>query len=337
MNEADYAQRAADALAHAPVPEAPEPQAAAERAAIAAMEQALQRSPRRGSPPAWVRWGALAAGLLLVAAAALALLRPHSDAAARVVVAASPVGMFTMPGGLPQRLVAGVVVPQSSRVVTPLGGTVALDFSTGTRVELSEGAELTLDALGDRQQLHLASGRVASRVAKVGPHGAFVIATRDAQIEVKGTRFDVEVVPRDPSCEVASVTRVTVDEGSVAVRFDGGEVLLHAGERWPAPCFAAAPGEPAPETSSLAAQNDLFAQAAALKRQGDGAGAIALFEHLMEAWPGGPLAESAEVERMKLLAARSATDGAAAARAYLSHYPKGFARAEAAALLQKAK
>ena len=62
-----------------------------------------------------------------------------------------------------------------------------------------------------------------------------------------------------------------------------------------------------------------------------------LLEHLMEAWPDGPLAESAEVERMKLVAGRDPRDGAAAARAYLRHYPRGFARTEASALVQAVK
>jgi hypothetical protein len=184
-------------------------------------------------------------------------------------------------------------------------------------------------------------------VAHVAPGGAFVIGTRDAEVEVRGTRFTVEVVPPDARCAASAVTRVTVDEGVVAVRFDGGEVTLSAGERWPQDCFAPAPGSPEaqaqpvapapPQGSSLAAQNDLFAQAVTLKRHGDTAGAISLFEHLLEAWPAGPLAESAEVERMKLLATTDAKLGAEAARAYLARYPDGFARLEAAALVQKVK
>jgi hypothetical protein len=113
----------------------------------------------------------------------------------------------------------------------------------------------------------------------------------------------------------------------------GEELFVHAGESWPQGCDGAVPApavaEQPAQASTLAAQNDLFAQASALKRQGDAAGAIALYEHLIEAWPSGPLTESATVERMKLIAEQNRVEGARAARAYLQQYPRGFAREEA--------
>src|SRR5262249_10276041 len=161
---------------------------------------------------------------------------------------------------------------------TPRGGTAALDFSTGTHLELAEASELTLDALGDRQRLHVASGRITAHVAHVLPGHAFVVETRDAEIEVRGTRFTVEVVPTDGPCARLSSTRVSVEEGVVAVRADAKEMTLKAGDRWPKECFGGNPIEPLPGPgSSLGAQNDLFAQAVTLKRQGDVAGAVSLF------------------------------------------------------------
>jgi ferric-dicitrate binding protein FerR (iron transport regulator) len=341
MNEPDYARRAAELLQKAPVPEAPPTDSDVETADVAAMETAL-RAPRPSRLMPALKWGALAAAVLIALGAALWVGPPMRRTTTSVIASAASVGTVAAPGEAPRRLVGGMALGQASRVMTPLGGAAELAFSTGTRVELAEGSELSLDALGERQRLHVASGRIAAQVAHVQPGGAFVVETRDAEVEVRGTRFTVEVVPVGARCTAAtSSTRVAVEEGVVAVRFDGREVTLHAGDRWPRDCFAAAAPElgpqPAPSGSSLAAQNDLFAQAVTLKRQGDSAGAISLFEHLMEAWPQGPLAESAEVERMKLVAASSEAQGAEAARAYLGRYPKGFARAEAHTFAAKVK
>ncbi|MBK7864687.1 MAG: FecR domain-containing protein [Archangiaceae bacterium] len=332
MNEPDYVQRAAELLSSLPVPEAPEADPDAARADVAAMQVALEE--RRTARPRWVLRAALAAGLVLVAGAALLLREGGAVRAASVVASPASVGSVTTGGQAPQRLQGGVPLAEASRVSTPMGGTAALDFSTGTHLELAEGSELSLDALGARQRLHLASGRVRAQVAHVEAGRGFVIETRDAEVEVRGTRFTVEVVPRTTECAHASSTRVSVEEGVVAVRAEGREVSLHAGDRWPRECFVepAAAEAAALSGSSLGAQNDLFAQAVALKRSGDQGGAISLFEHLMEAWPHGPLAESAEVERMKLLGSTAPARATAAARAYLARHPHGFARAEAEAL-----
>jgi hypothetical protein len=101
---------------------------------------------------------------------------------------------------------------------------------------------------------------------------------------------------------------------------------------------AAAPAAPATSSpgsapsSTLAEQNDRFAAALAAKRSGDASGAIAAFERFVAAYPASPLAESALVERMKLLASTDRARGAAAARQYLVRYPGGFARADAEAI-----
>ncbi len=81
--------------------------------------------------------------------------------------------------------------------------------------------------------------------------------------------------------------------------------------------------------SLLTAQNDLFAQATAARQRGDAAGAIATYERFLAKYPESALAESATVERMRLLGAQSSERGKIAALAYLGRYPQGFARAEA--------
>ena len=136
--------------------------------------------------------------------------------------------------------------------------------------------------------------------------------------------------------EIANLRVSFTTPDGIARAVDGLDLLVHAGETWPrCEAMVAPPPQPEPsvEVSSLAAQNDLFANASALKRQGDVPGAIALYEHLLDAFPAGPLAESAAVERMKLIAEANRFDGARAARAYLQQYPRGFARDEAKRLL----
>lgn len=98
----------------------------------------------------------------------------------------------------------------------------------------------------------------------------------------------------------------------------------------PPPLAAPAAPEPA---SELAAQNALFAEAAAARRRGDSASAVAAYDRLAARYPSSPLTENAWVERMRVIAASDARRGADAARAYLARYPRGFARTEASDLV----
>lgn len=96
----------------------------------------------------------------------------------------------------------------------------------------------------------------------------------------------------------------------------------------------------APATSSatsshaLAEQNELFAKASAARRAGDGPAAVAAYDRLIATHPDGFLAESAAVERMRVLEGMSHARGREAAAAYLARYPNGFARVEAQRLAQ---
>jgi hypothetical protein len=85
--------------------------------------------------------------------------------------------------------------------------------------------------------------------------------------------------------------------------------------------------------SSLAAQNDLFALGTAARSEGNLERAIELYTHLIEAWPHGPLSESATVERLRLQVRQGGIDSAGAARTYLERYPNGFARNEAQSVI----
>jgi outer membrane protein assembly factor BamD (BamD/ComL family) len=77
----------------------------------------------------------------------------------------------------------------------------------------------------------------------------------------------------------------------------------------------------------------MFARAVADKRRGQNAQAIADFDRFMAKYPGSPLAESATVERMRLLRSSDHARALSAAKQYLARYPAGFARAEAEAIV----
>ena len=77
----------------------------------------------------------------------------------------------------------------------------------------------------------------------------------------------------------------------------------------------------------------MFADAMAAKRRGDSGEALADFDRFLARYPSSPLAESATVERMRLLRSADSGRATAAARQYVGRYPNGFARAEAEAIL----
>ncbi len=227
-----------------------------------------------------------------------------------------------------------------------------MSLANGTEVSGGAGTSYLLLAFAPATTFELAAGSIHADVAKLAPDERFLVRTADAEIEVRGTSFDVSRVVADASCGDGTTTRVAVREGTVLVRSRGTEALVHANEVWPAGCSATpAPSSLAPPSSNasnaasserraspsggsdLGAQNDLFERAIARKRAGDGPGAIASFELFLARYPASHLAQSARAERMKLLRGVDREKGRAAARDYLQHHPSGFARADADVIL----
>jgi TolA-binding protein len=77
----------------------------------------------------------------------------------------------------------------------------------------------------------------------------------------------------------------------------------------------------------------LYSEAVAARRAGRSSDALTAYERLLSRYPNGPLAESASAGRLRLLAKLDTARARSEARAYLSRYPRGMARAEAEALL----
>jgi ferric-dicitrate binding protein FerR (iron transport regulator) len=369
MSAPRYARGAAAIIARAVDREAPPPSAENRDRAIAALEQAIRARARQRRRTQYVAGAiaatALAAGLAVVvghvhgerSTAVVSAVATPTPPPESVTVVAHPVGggADVIATGGPAQLAEGTVLGDGSRVVAAANGRAELAFSTGTKLTVEEGGDLTIVEDSETQLFALAGGSLRAKVAKLGPHQRFVVRTRDAEVEVRGTEFRLRVTAPDVRCSVKTTTRLDVSEGVVVVRAEGNEVRVGAGESWPrcattsfqggappaaTPLVAASAGahdhldrpEKVDPSSTLAAQNDAFSRAVAAKRRGAADEALASFDRFLVQYPGSPLAESALVEKMRLLSSRDRKSASSLARQYLASYPAGFARAEAESL-----
>jgi FecR protein len=196
-----------------------------------------------------------------------------------------------------------------------------------TRVQLSDTATLTLDAASrvgtilaaanapeaapTFEAVKLVRGRAHLQVRKLHGGQRFHVLTPDADVQVRGTEFDVELMEHHAGS--ASATCVRVEEGLVAVVSGGQTHLVAPGQTWGCPTEApvAAPTSvrapvvalPAPERhaataarptpSDLRLQNELFQQALEAERAGRYGDAARLYRHLLARAPRGPLSTQA--------------------------------------------
>jgi len=335
-----YARLAADALARGAADDAegaagPLPDRAA---TIAAVDRALRaRGHRRLAPWFGVGIAAAAAAVVVVIAvhgrsgrdptANVAPVRGGATADVNLAVAdveGDGVSIETPSGARPAT--RGEAVAAGTVVGVPAAGHALLALDTGTRLRVGASSRARVTTLGAVQRFDLERGTLEAEVAKLPLGGRFLIATGDAEVEVRGTRFEVAVVPEPSACAPFVRTQVAVQEGVVSVRFAGGEARIAAGSVWPvcaapvptprvhphpthtppkATASAPAPGAPA-DPSTLAEQNDLFAAALAARRRGDVTDAIRWLDRLIARYPTSPLIDSARAERQRLLGAGAA-------------------------------
>jgi len=214
-----------------------------------------------------------------------------------------------------------------------------------TRVSVTEGV-VSVRSAGQEVRLHpgeewpagCAPVRVAAEVAK--PAAPVRIARRS---KAPGhTRHMAAEAPSEaPEPSVEPATEPAADHTTAPAPTQPPPVRTIA---LPAPGTSApvasearppASAPPVGPVSQLKEQNDLFAAAYRAKREGRETDAIRLLTRLVRRFPDGIHVESALAERMKLLAVGDATAGADAASEYLSHYPSGFARADAERLVAR--
>ena len=362
-----FAQLAMRALAREALPSS-HPAADEEVANIAEIA-AIMRATKAARRRRQIAFGtlAVAAGVSLTVGVGSLALRTRTVASVPANATSEPISNATghtlagsvllLRDGREVALEQGTTIAKRDRILAA-DGRAALQLSTGTHLAIERGADLTVGDLGSTQAFALHAGAVRADVAKLKSGERFLIRTGDSEIEVRGTSFRVGVVPPSPNCGGGSTTRVQVTEGVVVVRAAGGEDRVAAGEEWPrgcAPTPAASPPlvsptpspglqKPAPTIASvarpaspseLAAQNELFRQATSAKRDGRNGTAIRSYEEFIAKYPRSALAENAAVERMRLLRATDRASAEEAARRYLVTYPNGFARDEAARLLER--
>jgi hypothetical protein len=192
-------------------------------------------------------------------------------------------------------------------------------------------------------RLRTLRGRFELSVGKLQRGQRFLLDLPDGELEVRGTRFVVEV-------DRTRSLGVHVSEGLVAIRLRGrGEVMLGAGEHWKAPSDPeqSAVVSPAPSSSPAtvvrsappaakasapvkASAGTAFADAMAAFSAGDYGRAEALFVAFERAHPGDARVEDVLFLRAVARARRGDLGGARSlARAYLERYPSGLRRKEA--------
>ncbi|HEY8924843.1 MAG TPA: FecR domain-containing protein, partial [Polyangia bacterium] len=210
-----HAAQAARALA-AIQPSSTPPPIADRAAAIDAIERALRSRAR----PRWRRWVLPSVAVVSAAAAAGLVLVIGSHRVGPPKAGSGPVA---------SRISGDERLSQGAE----LRGPGSFELASGTRLRLDDrGGARVLEA-GASRRFRLRTGALHAEVAKLSPGQRFVVETPDAEVEVKGTRFDVAVGPPVASCAPATETTVTVEEGVVAVRFGGQEIRLGPGQSWP--------------------------------------------------------------------------------------------------------
>jgi hypothetical protein len=160
---------------------------------------ALARGERRASP-------LFAVEMVALAAAAALLLLVHAPTPPEAHLSSVP----------PAPVAAAPIAPATSR------GTIHAEAS----------AQVTRRSQLPDEVIALADGKITVEVAPLGAGERFRVVTEDAEVEVRGTAFDVV-------SDHGHLVAVHVWHGRVEVRPRGAPVVvLHADERWDAPAPA---------------------------------------------------------------------------------------------------
>jgi FecR protein len=229
-------------------------------------------------------------------------------------------------------------------------------LGTGAAIDVGPSSRLRFAGAGDdrhvRDRIELFVGHIDVDVPRLLASDELRIVTGEATIVVHGTKFSVD--RSAPEGEQPARTRVAVIEGRVGVYTAQGERLLAAGADWmsatvddtpdiaapapaPAPVRSVAPAQADP-SSTLKAENAALADAMRLAREHRDARALARLDDLLARHPSSPLAETARLERVRILQGMGSTAAARReAERYLADFPNGSARQEMTQIIAGAK
>ena len=126
------------------------------------------------------------------------------------IAIASGGGAIVATPGSSTPAVAGRTLQAGSRLIVDPGAGATLSLSTGTHLEVEPGSQLLVVEDSLAQIFALNAGSLRADVAKLGSQERFIVRTADAEVEVRGTSFLVDVVASDPACGAGTTTRVTV-------------------------------------------------------------------------------------------------------------------------------
>ena len=324
---------------------------------ISVVAEAIARAQRRRR----IRWAGFTAGLAAAASLALMLGLRHGT---------PPVSAAN---GCPGAHCGGPVAarqPDPGRhgldrgqsIVAPTDAPASVVLPSGTQIALTAKSVLECREDGQTQRFALLGGSAHLHVAKLQAGERFLVQTPDAEVEVRGTVFDVRLEAATAACLARTV--VTVTEGTVVARAAGVTTTLYTGNSWSSPCVSAqakppqsksrrpsavsapalaiatsaaeapAPVPPSPgatierPVSDLSEQNDLYSAAETARRAGRNEEALATFGRLLARFPGGHFAEAAVLQRARIFARVDGARARAEAALYLARYPSGFAHVE---------
>jgi ferric-dicitrate binding protein FerR (iron transport regulator) len=215
-------------------------------AAVARLADALRARARLQRRKRAVYTVAIAAGLALVIGGGVGMAR-HAGSSGSSGVASTGApgerdlgrvedarGVTVLRDGHTEAIGGGARVAEGTELRTSPSSEARLDFDSGTRVTIGGSARVRLVEQSQRKRFALEAGSLFAKVAKLGADERFVVATPDAEVEVRGTAFRVSIVPPDRACQDGTPTRLDVVEGVVVIRHGGIEHRVAAGEHWPA-------------------------------------------------------------------------------------------------------
>lgn len=128
--------------------------------------------------------------------------------------------LFRVAGDSSKPIAAGTAIARGEEIRTAKGSTAMVRMTDGSRIEMSERADLSLDAARKGNTIQLERGRIIVQAAKQRPRHLYV-ATRDALVSVTGTIFSVNSGTKG--------SRVSVVEGEVHVGQGPKDTVLHPG------------------------------------------------------------------------------------------------------------
>jgi ferric-dicitrate binding protein FerR (iron transport regulator) len=225
---------------------------------------------------------------------------------------------------------------RSAPVASGLDVPAAASTSIAPSFEVMEigRPDLSSERTEGTSRVILRSGMAAFHVEHVKPGARFLVAVPDGEVEVRGTRFVVDVAD-------GHTRSIVVTEGAVAVRVAGFEGLLRAGERWPkvdtmpaatvaatststSTSTSASASTSAPAAAARAVPGVRFGEAMSAFNAGDYGNADRLFVAFVRDFPTDTRAEDAMFLLADARARRGDTAGAReAAKAYLRRFPNG--------------